>query len=87
MSNPKNEPLEEKVDFEKIKKEDISRLIHQFGEDKTEYITRLYDSYLQLIGETAKINHHLIPSFVYKETKADLINEFGKPKHKKRIII
>jgi len=80
MSNPKNEHLEEKVDFEKARKEDISRLIHQFGEDKTDYITRLYDSYFQLIGEKAKINHHLIPSFVYKETRADLVSEFGKPK-------
>jgi predicted RNA-binding protein with PIN domain len=80
MSNPKNEPLEEKVDFEKARKEHISKLTSQFGEDKIEYIARLYDSYFQLIGEKTTINHHLIPFFVYKETRADLIDESGKSK-------
>lgn len=80
MFNLKNKQLEEKVDYKKSRQEDISKLVRQFGEDKVDHITRLYDIYLQLIQETATINHHLIPSFIYKETRADLISEFGRPK-------
>ena len=75
--------LEEKVDYEKARKENISKLVIQFGEDKREYITGLYDTYFSLIQASTRINHHLIPGFIYKETRADLVNEFGKPKNRK----
>jgi hypothetical protein len=56
---------------------DISHLVLQFGEDKKDYITQLYDSYINLITPKARINPEFIEFFAYKETKGDLINQFG----------
>lgn len=80
MPNLKNKSLEEKLEFEKVRKQNISKLTAQFGELKIEYITTLYDNYLESIRKETKINHYLIPFFAYKETRSYLVNELGKSK-------